>query len=72
VNEMKITFDKKADAMYIYLKKKKVFKTRQITDDTIVDFDKNGNIIGIELLSISKRMPLKELSSLDITTPASK
>lgn len=63
---MKITFDKKADAMYIYLKKKKVFKTRQITDDTIVDLDKNGNVIGIELLSVSERIPIEEISHLDI------
>ena len=69
---MKITFDKKADAMYIYLKKKKIFKTRQITNDTIVDLDKNGNIIGIELLSVSKRMPIKELSHIDASIPVFK
>lgn len=63
---MKITFDKKADAMYIYLQTKKVFKTKQVTDDTIVDMDKNGNVIGIELLFVSKRMPLENLTNLDI------
>ncbi len=63
---MKITFDKKADAMYIYLRNKKVFKTRQVTDDTIVDLDRDGNIIGIELLCISKRMSVEKLASLDI------
>jgi uncharacterized protein YuzE len=63
---MKITLDKKADAMYIYLQEKKVSKTKQITDDTIVDMDKNGNVIGIELLFVSKRIPLESLSNLDI------
>jgi uncharacterized protein YuzE len=63
---MKITFDKKADAMYIYLRAKKVFKTKQVTDDTIVDMDKNGNVIGIELLFISKRTPVENLANLDI------
>jgi uncharacterized protein YuzE len=63
---MKITFDKKADAMYIYLQTKKVFKTKQVTDDTIVDMDKNGNVIGIELLLISKRVPVENLANLDI------
>jgi uncharacterized protein YuzE len=63
---MKITFDKKADAMYIYLQTKKVFKTKQVTDDTMVDMDKNGNVIGIELLFISKRVPIEKLSSLNI------
>jgi len=63
---MKITFDKKADAMYIYLQSKKVFETKQITDDTIVDMDNDGNVIGIELLFVSKRMPIEKLSSLNI------
>jgi len=69
---MKITFDKKADAMYIYLKKKKIFKTKKITNDTLVDLDKEGNIIGIELLSVSKRIPIKELSCIDASIPVSK
>lgn len=64
---MKITFDKKADAMYIYLQAKKVFKTKQVTNDTIVDMDKNGNVIGIELLFISKRIPVEKLSDVKIT-----
>ena len=69
---MKITFDKEADAMYIYLQSKKVFRTKQITDDTIVDLDKKGNVIGIELLFVSKRIPIEKLTHLDIVTPASK
>lgn len=67
---MKITFDKEADAMYIYLKKKKVFKTKEITDDTIVDLDKNGNVIGIELLCASKRIPIEKLSDVKIISSA--
>ena len=68
---MKITFDKETDAMYIYLKDNKVFKTKQITDDTIVDLDKNGNVIGIELLFVSKRLPIDKRSHIDIV-PVSK
>jgi len=67
MNFMKITFDKKADAMYIYLQNKKVFKTKQVTDDTIVDMDKNGNVIGIELLFISKRVPVVNLDIKHLT-----
>jgi uncharacterized protein YuzE len=64
---MKITFDKEADAMYIYLKNfKKAFRTEMVTNDTIVDMDKKGNVIGIELLSVSSRIPLEQLSGLEI------
>jgi uncharacterized protein YuzE len=51
---MKITFDKKA------------FKTEMVTDDTIADMDKKGNVIGIELISVSSRIPLEQLSGLEI------
>jgi len=63
---VEITFDKQAGAMYIYLKKKKVFETKEITDDTIIDLDKDGNVIGIEILCVSKRIPVEKLSTLNI------
>lgn len=59
---MKITFDKQADAMYIYIKDVKVFRSDDITSDTIIDYDKEGNVVGIEILSASKRIPMEELT----------
>ena len=54
---MKVTYDRQADAMYIYMKKikaKGVDKTISLNEDINVDFDKNKKIIGIEILSASK------------------
>lgn len=56
---MEITFGKQADAMCIYLKRKKVFETKEITDDTITDLDEDGDVIGIEILSASKNTDRK-------------
>ena len=53
---MKITYDKIADAMYIYLNKTKVFKTVQITDRLLVDVDKAGKVLGIEILDASDQI----------------
>lgn len=60
---MKITYDSEADAMYIRLREGKVDQTREIAPDTILDFDKKGNVLGIELLWVKERMPwlLKEV-----------
>jgi uncharacterized protein YuzE len=63
---MNITFDRKADAMYIFLRDKKVFRSEDITNDTIIDYDRDGNVIGIELLSASKRIPMEELTKPEI------
>ena len=52
---MKITYDKQADAVYIETSDKELSNNRKIDDETILDLDENGKIIGIELLNVSKR-----------------
>ncbi len=63
---MEITYDKDADAMYIELMKGEFHKNRKVDDFTILDLDKKGNILGIELLFVSKRIPAKSLSEVKI------
>lgn len=61
---MKIEYDKEADAMYIEFRKGEFAKNKIVDKDTIIDFDKKGNILGIELLFISKRIPSESLSEV--------
>ena len=63
---MKITFDKEADAVYIEFSSGEFASNRKIDNDTIIDLDKNGNILGIELLSVSQRIPRNFLSSVQV------
>ncbi len=63
---MKITFDKEADAVYIEFSNLKFSSNKKIDDNTIIDIDKEGNIIGIELLSVSKRIPKDFLSDINV------
>lgn len=63
---MKITFDKEADAVYIELSSGEFFKNKKIDDDTIIDLDKNGNILGIELLNVSTRISKDFLSDISV------
>ena len=44
-----IDYDKKADDLWIYTGEK--VKISQTFDDFIIDFDKNGQVIGIEILN---------------------
>lgn len=68
---MKITYDKIADAMYIYMKKpvknERVGRTLPVSDDLIVDLDKKGNVFGIEILSASKYVSKNVLRGLGIS-----
>ena len=63
---MKITFDKEADAVYIEISEEEFFGNKKIDDETIIDLDKNGKIIGIELLNVSKRMSKDFLSDIRV------
>jgi len=67
---MKIEYDKKADAMYIRLNVGKVKKTLKIQDRLIVDVDKGGKILGIEVLDASSQIPKSKLGFLEIGIPA--
>ena len=54
---MKIRYDKQVDAMYIKLAKGKYDSTRKISDVILVDEDKNGKVLGIEILDASVSIP---------------
>ena len=63
---MEITYDKKADTMYIEFCKGKFVNNKKLDDFTIIDLDKEGNILGIEVLDASKRIPIDALSEVKI------
>ena len=71
---MKITYDKIADAVYIYVKYpiKRGESKKQIPVDSkamiILDFDKKDRLLGIEILDASKSLNkkfLKEAERID-------
>ncbi|NOZ68000.1 MAG: DUF2283 domain-containing protein [Deferribacteres bacterium] len=53
---MKIEYDYQADALYIYFCEsgKKVTETVTVKPGVHVDFDEDGRIMGLEVLSASK------------------
>lgn len=65
---MKVTYDKEADAMYIKLTEEKFSKVKIIDKKTILNLDKNGNVIGVEVLLVSKHMPKDFLSRVVVET----
>ena len=70
-----VRYDKKSDAKYITLLPEKqkrgvVARTEKVKPWLLVDYDKDGNVYGIEILNASKN-PLAFLVKED-TKPASK
>lgn len=58
---MKLEFDPVADAAYFEISAADVATTREIEPGIIADYDADGHLVRIEVLSASKRAP----SSLD-------
>jgi uncharacterized protein YuzE len=52
---MKLEFDPEADAAYLELMDSTVEKSKEIQPGIIVDYDAEGQVVGIEILSVSKR-----------------
>ena len=65
---MKVTYDPDADAMYVRLTNEKFSKTKIIDNNTILDLDKKGEVIGIELLFVSRRLPKDFFSRVVVET----
>jgi uncharacterized protein YuzE len=51
---MRLKHDKEADAIYIYLTDTAYSYGEDLDNERRIDYDKNGNPIGIELLCVSR------------------
>jgi len=58
---MKVKYNKGADVLIIRFSGRKVAESDEPAPGVIVDYDKDGNIVGIEVLDASRRVeaPLK-------------
>lgn len=65
---MQITYDKDADAMYIYLSERDVAKTVRVSNRVIVDLDTDDNLRG-EVLFVSKMFADADFSHIHLQLP---
>lgn len=54
---MKKEIDRKHDIAYIQLRRGSVHKTKEILPGILVDLDKKGRALGIEIISVSESSP---------------
>jgi uncharacterized protein YuzE len=65
-DKMKIEYSKQADAIYVYFKEDFVASSKEIEDGVVIDFDKEGQLIGIEVLDVSQRFSLSDIVNVNI------
>lgn len=53
---VRVEYDSKVDAMYIWLRKTKYEISEELAENVMIDLDKKGRIIGIEILDATKNL----------------
>jgi uncharacterized protein YuzE len=59
---VRVEYDEKADAIYVWVRRGKYDVSEELAENVILDLDRKGRIIGIEVLDASKNLG-KELVS---------
>lgn len=54
---MKINYHKKEDALYLRFNDASVAESDEVREGVILDYDRNGKIVGMEVLDVAKRFP---------------
>ncbi len=58
---MKIEYDREADALYVRFREEHPEDNLDIEEGVTIDVDKEGHIIGIEILDASRRIGVESL-----------
>lgn len=53
---MKINYDPKADSLFFELAKGIYERSKKISEDILVDYDKKGKILGIEIIAAKENI----------------
>ncbi|HEU4760044.1 MAG TPA: DUF2283 domain-containing protein [Dehalococcoidia bacterium] len=67
---MKLHYYPETDSLYIDLNARPSSDSREIADGLVVDFDAEGNVVGIDIEHASQKLDLKTLETEAL--PASK
>ncbi len=61
---MKLHVDKEADALYLRLDDSKIIESEEVSPGVVLDFDQNNQVVGVEILHLSKRTQKLNLQEL--------
>ena len=58
---MKLNYYPETDSLYIDLSEKTSVESKEVSQGVILDYDAEGNLVGIDIDNASKKVQLKEL-----------
>ena len=65
---MKLHIDKEADALYLRLDNSAIVESEEVSPGVVLDYNKTNEVVGVEMLYLSKRSSNLNLSALEFET----
>ena len=65
---MRLKIDRENDALYFRLDETAIVESEEVQPGVILDFDMNGQVVGIEILGLSARTEPDKLRILQLET----
>lgn len=63
---MLVRVDKEADAIYLELSDEPIESSEEVSDGVILDYTKDGRLVGIEILQASKKSHADALKHINV------
>ncbi|HDY88328.1 MAG TPA: DUF2283 domain-containing protein [bacterium] len=58
---MKIAYYPETDSMYIVLSAKESVESKEVSPGVVLDYDSEGNLVGIDIDNATQKLDLREL-----------
>ena len=65
---MKLEVDHEADALYLRLDDSRIVESEEVSPGVVLDYNEQEQVVGVEILGISKRAPTLNTGELQFQT----
>ena len=65
---MKLNVDRQADALYLRLDDSPIVESQDVSPGVVLDYNESNEVVGVEMLHLSKRSSTLNLSALEFET----
>ena len=65
---MKLKIDRETDALYLRLDDSPIVESEEVSPGVVLDFNEQNQVVGIEMLGLSKRAPQLNPQALEFVT----
>ena len=65
---MKLIIDKQTDALHLLLDDSTIVESEEVSPGIVLDYNESNEVVGVEMLHLSKRSSTIDLSALEFRT----